>query len=482
MHDLDAYIARLKATPELAELLGPLFDLIERQRQRIVELEAQVSALQARLDQNSTNSHQPPSRDRFKKTKPGLPRKKGRNQGGQPGHRGDTLKMVAQPDHIEVLAAERCPCGCPLDGLEKQVIQRRQVFDLPAPRLAVTEYQLARCQCPDCGRFVTGTFPDEVAAAVQYGLGVRALVVLLGVGYKLSYQKISRLFGDLFGQAVNVATVAGAQKQCFEALAQTQAVIQSKLRQRSVVHFDETGLRVEGALHWLHSASTAHYTDLLVHPKRGRLAMQAGLLPHYVSTPDQPRWAVHDCLASYFTFTGCRHAVCGAHLLRELRALEEQGRAWARSMRRYLLALYRMTDAGRSALSAPDQAKALRLYHKLLALAEAEEPEPEPRARGRPKATKGRNLLNRLGKYEEAVLAFAFHEEVPFTNNQAERDVRPAKLKQKVSGCFRTLGGAQVYARIEGFVSTVRKQERNVFNELRAAFGGQTFLTAPEAC
>jgi len=258
-------------------------------------------------------------------------------------------------------------------------------------------------------------------------------------------------------------------------------VIQARLVETPVVHFDETGLRVEGALHWLHSASSADYTDLFVHPKRGRLAMQTGLLPRYVSTPEAPRWAVHDCLASYFSHQGCRHAVCGAHLLRELRALEEQGRLWARYMGKYLLALYRMTDSGASALSVRAQAKALRLYDKLLARADEEEPPPEPRARGRPKATKGRNLLVRLGKYEEAVLAFAFHEEVPFTNNQAERDVRPAKLKQKVSGCFRTLGGAQVYARIEGFLSTVRKQERNAFKELCAAFAGQTFLTAPKA-
>jgi hypothetical protein len=146
------------------------------------------------------------------------------------------------------------------------------------------------------------------------------------------------------------------------------------------------------------------------------------------------------------------------------------------------MALYRMTDAGGSVLSAGEQIKALGLYHRLLERADKEEPPPVRGARGRPKATKGRNLLVRLQKYEEAVLAFAFHEEVPFTNNQAERDLRPAKLKQKVSGCFRTLGGAEVYARIEGFLSTVRKQEHNAFKELRAAFGGQTFLTAPKGC
>jgi transposase len=482
MSDLDDYIARLKATPELADLLAPLFDLLKRQQQRIDQLEAQVKSLQARLDQNSTNSHKPPSSDLYKKTSPGLPRLRARKRGGQPGHKGETLDMVAEPDHTIRLAPARCSCGCPLEDLEKQVVERRQVFDLPEPRLEVTEYQLGQCSCPDCGRLVKATFPDEVPASVQYGPGVRSLVVLLGVGYKLSYQKISRLFVDLFEAPISVATIVRAQRTCFDELAESQSVIQQALVESGVVHFDETGLRVAGALHWMHSASTATYTDLFVHRKRGLDAMQTGLLPSYRSSPEQPRWAVHDCLASYFRFTGCRHAVCGAHLLRELRAQAEQGRQWARYMGRYLLALYRMTGSGQSALSGQQQMKALGLYHRLLERADAEEPPPVRGARGRPKSTKGRNLLHRLQQHQEAVLAFAFHKEVPFTNNQAERDLRPAKLKQKVSGCFRTFGGAQVYARIEGFLSTVRKQNRNAFKELRTAFGGQTFLTTPKEC
>jgi transposase len=489
MQDLNAYIAKLKATPQLAELLAPLFDLVAWQRQRIEELEAQVSDLQSqvrtlqnRLDQNSTNSHKPPSSDLYKKTSPGLPRLKGRKPGGQPGHKGDTLKMISEPDHIEVITPEQCCCGCSLAHIEKHIIERRQVFDLPEPRLEVTEYQLGACSCPDCGRLVRATFPEEVPAAVQYGFGVRSLVVLLSVGYTLSYQKISRLFVDLFGQAINVATVVDAQKQCFEQLAQSQRVIQEKLLQASVVHFDETGLRVAGSLDWLHSASNSDYTDLFVHRRRGLEAMKTGLLARYHSSPLQIRWALHDCYASYFRFSGCRHAICGAHLLRELRAEEEQGRVWARYMKRYLMALYRMTDSGKSVLSGGEQVKALGLYRSVLEMADEEEPPAVRGARGRPKSTKGRNLLHRLQQHEEAVLAFAFDKEVPFTNNQAERDLRPAKLKQKVSGCFRTLAGAQVYARIEGFLSTARKQGRNVFKELTAAFSGQTFLTAPKGC
>ncbi len=271
-----------------------------------------------------------------------------------------------------------------------------------------------------------------------------------------------------------------AHLRCYEHLAESQHAIRAALAEASVVHFDETGLRVDGRLHWLHSASDARYTDLLVHPKRGRMAMDESVLAEFASTPETPRWAVHDGYASYFTYGACQHALCGAHLLRELRAVAERDSAWARHMHRYLMALYRMSDHGRSRLPEDQHAKVLRLYRRILAEGEQEEPAPTQQARGRPKGTPGRNLVRRLRTYESSVLAFAFESAVPFTNNQAERDVRPAKVKQKVSGCFRTLLGSQVYARLEGFLSTARKQERSAFAELCAAFGGQTFLTAPQ--
>lgn len=488
MTDLDAYIQRLKAQPEIADLLAPLFDLIEQQAQRIRDLESEVAALtaevamlKARLAQDSTNSHKPPASDApWLKPKPAFPRVKGRPRGGTPGHTGDTLRMSATPDHTRLLAPECCPCGHALSGRPLTVAERRQVYDLPPPTLEVTEYQRGQCSCPACGRTVQAEFPEAVRAPVQYGHRAQALIVLLGTSYKLSQAGISRLFGDLFGQPINVATAQQAHHRCYEHLAESQQAIRAALAQASVVHFDETGLRVEGRLHWLHSASDARYTDLLVHPKRGSEAMGEGVLAAFASTPETPRWAVHDGYASYFTYEACQHALCGAHLVRELRAVAERGSAWARHMHRYLLTLYRMSGEGRSRLPEDQHAKALRLYRRILAWGDEEEPPSEQQARGRPKGTPGRNLVRRLRKHEASVLAFAFESAVPFTNNQAERDVRPAKVKQKVSGCFRTLLGGQVYARIEGFLSTARKQERPVFAELCAAFSGQTFLTAPQ--
>jgi transposase len=330
-------------------------------------------------------------------------------------------------------------------------------------------------------------------------------------GGSLSYQKISQLFADLyrrarrFGYRINPSTLVSAQDRCAEHLAASQQVIQAALLQSPVAHFtavprrEETGLRVAGRLHWLHTGwsqpgcSTAHYSDFYVHTKRGRAAIDQGLLPRFTG------WAVHDCWASYFGYDHCDHALCGAHLLRELTAVEEQGRAWARHVRRYLLALYHLSDAGRGRLPPSLEPKARRLYHRLLDMADDEEPPPIKSKRGRrksppiPAVTKGRNLLNRLRQHEAAVLAFALVEPVPFSTadsqrNQAERDnrrftaVRGAKLKQNVAGSFRTLLGAQAYARIAGFISTARKQKRQVFKELRAAFQGHTFLTTPQPC
>jgi len=323
----------------------------------------------------------------------------------------------------------------------------------------VREYQRYACDCPACGASATVAFPEQVVAPVQYGSGVKALAVLLNISYKIPLQKINNLFADLFGYALNESTIVSATHSCYANLAQTQQVIKERLGQSAVAHFDETGLRVAGKLHWLHSCSNQALTYLFIHPKRGgkALADASSRLPTYQG------WALHDCWPSYFHFHTCKHALCGAHLLRELTALQQEASRWAGHFKRYLLALYHLTGKATNVLDERLQAKALRLYQRLCAYADRAEIPAAKAANGRPKSSKGRNLLNRLVKYEQAVLAFAFQEQVPFTNNVAERDLRPAKIKQKVAGCFRTFQGAQIYARIQGFASTLRKQGQPVF-------------------
>ena len=442
----------------------------------------EVKELKARLDKNSRNSNKPPSSDGLQKPpkpKPAFPREKGKKSGGQKGHKGKTLEIVSQADHYNKILPEHCSCGNPLDKTKAAVLEIRQVFDIPAPKLEVTEHQKLGCTCEDCGLYNTGQFPEAVKARVQYGTGIRALVVLLNIAFKLPLKKIQTLFGDLYGYSINESTIIKATKRCFANLETSENCIKQSLLQSMVAHFDETGMRIAGKLHWLHTACNSTYTYLFVHAKRGKKALWDvdSILPAFKN------WAVHDCWSSYFNFTQCLHAICGAHILRELTALEEKGIQWAALFKTYLLALYHLSDKGKKAISATEKQKALLLFDEIWKFGDAEEPLPQKTKgkRGRAKATKGRNLLNRLKTHQAAVLAFAFYELVPFTNNEGERALRPAKTKQKVAGCFRTLEGANTYARILGFVSTARKHQFSVFKELKSAFSGETFLTKNKA-
>jgi len=441
------------------------------------QLMGRVKELEDRLNKNSKNSNKPPSSDALQKPKiqPAFPKKKGKKAGGQPGHKGKTLELCETPTHIEPLVPSTCSCGSILDESKSELVEVRQLFDLPKPKLEVTEFRQYGCSCDACGNYNKGTFPKGVNARVQYGTGVRALVVLLNIAFNLPLKKIQSLFSDLYGYAINTSTILHATQTCYERLQTSEQVIKQSLLNRIVTHFDETGLRVCGQLHWLHTCCDSLFTYLFVHLNRGKKALldTPSLLPTFKN------WAIHDCWSSYFSFTNCKHGLCGAHLLRELTALIQKDIQWAVWFKRYLLTLYYLSNEGKGVLDQTQQQKALALFDKIWAYADQAEPPPvkSSSGRGRPKATKGRNLLNRLKEHQSEVMAFAFHKEVPFTNNQAERDLRPAKTKQKVAGTFRKLEGAKKYARIYGFISTTRKHQFSIFNELKKAFNGNTFLT-----
>jgi transposase len=264
----------------------------------------------------------------------------------------------------------------------------------------------------------------------------------------------------MYGYDLNSSTIEDALERAYELAEPVEAQIVAQLTEAELAHFDETGVRVAGKLHWLHVVSTETLTHLFVHEKRGTEALnaEASVLKNFTGT------AVHDCWPPYFGFTLSRHVPCGAHLMRELQDLWENGSLWAEDMHGFLLALYRMPRP----LADDEQ---VRLHYRLiLEQADREEPPPQRGKRGKPKQTVGRNLLNRLREHQEGVLAFALEPGVPFTNNQAERDLRPAKVKQKVSGGFRTKAGASVYARLQATISTFRKQGLNVFATLRGLF------------
>lgn len=447
------------------ELIHQLLATVNLLQKRVADLEQQVN-------QNSRNSSRPPSSDGFKK-QPAIPREK-KKQGGQQGHKGDTLRMVAHPDEVEDIRPGQCR-HCHQDistATEFTLNSRRQQYDLPEVKLHVKEFRSYGCDCPHCGAQNLGEFPVGVQAPVQYGPGVRSLVTLLHQNGCMPMSKIQQLFDDLFSAPLNEATIVQCQNDAYDRLQVEEEHIKAQLLKAEVANADEGGVRVEGSGHWLHTFGNASYTHQFVHKKRGGNAHE----PHLSILPEYRGWLIHDCYAFYFLFEEAKHGVCGAHLLRELKGLMETGSAWAEKFHCFLLELYGGTAQGTKKLPEEEREKALDRFDQLIWEGYREEPPPQPppSGRGRHSNTKGRNLLNRLDGYREAVLAFAWHTCVPFTNNLAERDIRPAKSKLKVAGCFRTMNGAQCYARIHGFISTVRKQQLNPFKELRNIFEGKT--------
>lgn len=458
-------------------MINQLLLIIEHHQKQIDEQKSSIAGLEARLNQNSRNSSRPPSSDGPKR-KVGIP-KEPKIKGGQRDHQGKNLGKVDAVDHTVRLVTPICSCGLVLDPKNGVVIKTHQVFDLPQPKLEVTEYQVIEQIC-SCGCIHQGQAPQWINAAVQYGPGVRALSVLLNNSCQLSFQKISTLFEDLFGYKLNESTAVSNNKVAYQSLEPAENQIKASLVDSPLVHFDETGILVSTKLKWLHTACNTLFTYLFVSTKRGGKAHQeaASILAAFRG------WAVHDCYATYFTYTKCRHALCVAHLLRELQAQIEQQKLWATELKAFLLDLYQRSDKGKGTVPqiAIEKQNWLEKCQKAIQLEELLLPKtdlPDPlqkKKRGRKPRGKALSLLDRLVLHSDAVLAFAEFECVPFTNNQAERDIRPVKTKQKVAGCFRTHEGAEIYARIQGFISTCRKHQLNVFNELRAACSTELYV------
>ena len=445
-------------------------EITQKQMQaRQEEMAAEILDLKQRLNQNSGNSSKPPSSDGFNKpVKSQLPKTKGK-KGGQTGHSGKTLEMVAEPDQIRLCQPERCVCGQTAWIADGLVAERRQVFDLPKPKFEVLEYRRVARLCR-CGQTVSGEFPEGVAAPVQYGLGVQAMAALLSVQGCLSYRKIGQLFKDLYGFQLNEATVQTMIERTAQKMPYRE--IRDALRKLKLIKVDESGIREDGKLRWLHNVSSEELTYQFVHPNRGYEALMSeeSVLAEYRGT------AVHDCYSSYFKFREIRHALCNAHILRELNGLVENAQSkWAWQMQVLLTSLYLAGEGGTKRV---DQIGGYETrYRRILEIGEVEEPPPKKeKKKGKLKRTKGRNLLERMKKYEEAIMLFAKEKEVPFTNNQAERDIRPVKIKQKVSGGFRSKKGAESYVKIYSLISTLRKQKREVFKELTRLLEGKEFI------
>lgn len=446
--------------------------VIASQAEVIAALQARIGELERRLGLDSSNSGKPPSSDGLRKPSRvrSLREKSGRKTGGQKGHPGETLRQAQTPDDIVNHFPDTCgQCGASLEGAVTLDHSARQVFDLPEPQpLVVTEHRAHVCCCANCGERTQADFPADVAAPVQYGARIGAIVVYLMTAQFLPQDRLAAVMKDLFGVSVAAATIARMSQACAARLAGFADAVRGLVVAAPVKHLDETGFRIGGKTRWLHVASTALMTFYRTCSKRGSLLA------------DVVGIAVHDHWKPYYTMSNVVHALCNAHHLRELKALVDiEKEAWARKMQTLLRRACHATNLARERgtwLKPRFIARIQRQFEAIVAEGLAFHDAQVPLApattnggakrRGRTPRRTGHNLLLRLDQRQADVLRFLHDPSVPFTNNQAERDVRMMKLRQKISGGFRSWEGAQEFATLRSVVSTARKQGWNILQTL----------------
>ena len=478
------YAAGEAAVIELVEgLTAQHLTLVEKLLKQQIALETRIKALEDKQTKNSRNSSKPPSGDGFGKRTKSLRKKSSRPSGGQKGHPGSTLEWREQVDEVVSHRVEFCQqCGASLRATAVTGYDLRQVHELPSLSLRVIEHQAEVKCCGTCDTLNRGRFPTDVTSRVQYGSSVKGLMVYLMDAQLLPSERTREVLSEVFSCEVSEGTLYNARAKCFEKLAAVEQQIKTQIEASQVLHCDETGLRVNRKLWWLHVASTAALTYYFVHPQRGRVAIdEMSVLSNFDGV------SVHDGWQSYFGYD-CAHSLCNAHHLRELRFIVERYKQpWAQQMMTLLCEIKAQVDeakvAGREALSTRQLHEFEERYQTILVNGFKANPPPPidengPKKRGRVKQSPAKNLLDRLEQHDTAVLAFMLDFRVPFDNNQAERDVRMMKLKQKISGCFRSATGSRMFCRIRGYISTMRKQKQPLLEALTGAFtANPTFLT-----
>lgn len=442
-------------------------NLIRFQLAEIAELKSRITALEVRLAKDSHNSSKPPSSDGLRKPAPKSLRQAGqRPKGGQKGHKGSALERSSEPDQVIIhpLPATCDACGSTLD--EAHISEARQVFDIPPQPVQVTEHRIMEARCT-CGKVHRSGFPEGVTATTQYGPRVQATVVYLTQHHMLPILRTTRILRDTYGVALSPGAVVRMIRTAADHLASAVADIANAVQNAHVAHFDETGMRVAGKLHWLHTAATPHLTWVGIHTRRGQEAFDAfGILPGFQGT------AIHDGWAPYRKYD-CLHGLCNAHHLRELTCIHElYGQRWAKNMIDLLVAAHREVTQG--PLSDDRMAQINADYTTILAKGDTIHPIKRRKdGSAHRKQSYPTNLLRRLHEYREDVLRFLSDPEVPFTNNIAEQAVRMPKVKQKISGCFRTFDGAAAFCTIRSYLETLRKQGVDLLHALVQSFQGE---------
>lgn len=451
------------------------FEAIHRENERLTRENAE---LRARVSLNSLNSSKPPSSNPFIKPK-SLREKTGRKPGGQPGHKGHTLRVSRKPDvRIEHKVNHCNHCGLDIPQNESTGYKTRQVVDVQIIPI-VTEHCVQSKICPVCGKETTAAFPQGVNHYIQYGDTFNSIIICLNKGNYIPYDRLSKISKDILGIPVSSGTLVNIIHECGKSLEDSMEYIKDQLKQASVVHFDETGTRVKGKNQWLHTAGNEQFTYVETHVKRGSAATDdIGILPVFEGT------AVHDFWKSYYKYLGCKHALCNAHILRELTGISENFKQkWSEHMKSLLVEIKRSVDTAGGRLTPLEAAAYEVRYDEILSAGDKENPIDmdtlaRKNTRGRTARSKARNLLDRMKLYKQDILKFMIDPEIPFDNNLAERDIRMSKLQQKISGGFRSDEGNEAFSNIRSYISTATKQGISMFESIYAAVSGKPLFTA----
>ena len=443
-------------------------------------LKEENQKLKVQLGLNSSNSSKPPSTDGFKK-KPknnSLREKTDKNSGGQLNHKGHTLEKVDTPDFTVDIKDDICPCcSSNLQEISPVNITTRQVFDIPLPKIQVTEYKAYHKVCPHCNTKNNPVFPSSVTQPVSYGSNIQSLVTYLSVQNHIPYNRISSFVSDLFNCNLSEGTIFNILNRAYNSLANTENEIKNRLLESPQIHADETGIYVEKLRQWLFSYSNKNYTFYDFHKKRGKEAMDdIGFMENYRGI------VTHDCWKTYEAYENCLHSFCNAHFLRELNGIMETTEfKFPKEIKETLLSMKKLVDTGDSI---PKEVKdsMISLYHSQLNKGFEEELNANPPSftktgkQGRRKQSPAKNLLLRLKKIPEVLGFFIKPNIVPFDNNLAERDIRMVKVKQKVSGLHRSTQGAKQFCRVRGYLSTMRKNDINIWESINSIFLGTPIM------
>ena len=440
------------------------------------ELRLENQELKNRLGLNSTNSSKPPSSDGYNKPQPKSRRTtSNKKAGAQKGHTGKGLKLNLPVSKTIIHTVDECTCGLCLAGIKGKIVGGANVIDIPPIKPTIIEHLVEQKICL-CGKVHTGKLPENIYSGQQYGENIKVLTaILLNFGF-VSIDRIHRIFNDFLNIPISTGTICRVQKDLANKSDDAYSFIKSQLLNTHVVNADETGIRVDSKTWWAHNLSNEILTYVEPHKNRGGIAIEAiGIIPKLKNSV-----LIHDCWSSYFKYKNCLHGLCNIHLTREMTAVTEQyGQIWSREMQDLIFKIKAEKDLliSKGEVSLPQNVLDCyyEKYNEIIKIGISENPvvvKPNTKC-GRPKKSKPLLLLERFIKYNDEILHFARNFIVPFGNNQAEQDVRMIKVKQKVSGCFRTIEGAHDFFKLYSVISTGRKNGESATNVLRAIFNNR---------